>query len=206
MNIGRHKLILVIGSLVAFLILATALISSYWPEYETQFIELGLLGKNKLASDYFSDANSTVSIGSQVNWYIYLHNHMVNPQNVIIKVKLLNSTMKVPNDQDHEPSPFTPFTELSFFLSRNETLIVPFSWSISEIVLEDDSIMLNRLTYNDQTVRVDVSTLSSSFFRMVFELWVYDQFSQEYQFGWNSAEGFSSVSLSIGFRVSKIVI
>ena len=167
-----------------------------------QFIEFGLLGKDKIADNYFLYDNSTVSTDSQVDWYLYIHNHMGTSQDVIVKVKLLNSEMEIPNDQEHEPSPFAPFIELPFSLLNNDTLLVPFSWSITETILQDASILLKQLKVNDQSIEVDVSTFSYSFFRMVFELWVYDPVSQQYEFGWRSTEAFSSSSLHIGFRVN----
>lgn len=202
MNNENNKSILVIVALVTVLILVVALISAFWPKYEMQFIEFGLLGKDKIADNYFLYDNSTVSTDSQVDWYLYIHNHMGTSQDVIVKVKLLNSEMEVPNDQEHEPSPYTPFIELPFSLLNNDTLLVPFSWSITETILQDASILLKQLKVNDQSIEVDVSTFSYSFFRMVFELWVYDPVSQQYEFGWRSTEAFSSSSLHIGFRVN----
>lgn len=202
MKDGNNKTLVIIGAVIAIVIIAVSLISTFWPRYEMQFIELGLLGKEKVAKDYFSNENSTVSLGTQVNWYIYLHNHMEGPQNVIIKVKLINSTMQVSNDEEHIPSPSASFIELSTPLSDNETLLVPFSWSVTEVTSLSGLILLRQLIVNDQSVDVDISTISDSFFQMIFELWVYNQSSQEYEFGWQSSQGFSSASLHIGFRVA----
>jgi uncharacterized membrane protein len=188
-------------TIVVFLILVIAIISTFWPRYEMQFIELGLLGKNRIADNYFSNENSTVFIDSQVDWNIFLHNHMENSQNVIVKVKLLNSTMDLPNDKEHKPSSIESFFELPFSLSNNETFFASFSWSINEVLIEDNLITLKNLKVNSQQVEVDVKTFSNSFFRMVFELWVYDKSSQSYEFSWNSGEDYSSASIYIGFRV-----
>lgn len=202
LNIGNHKTLIMIGAIIAILVVAVSLISTFWPRYEMQFIELGLLGKDKLAKDYFLSDNSTVTLGTRVNWYIYLHNHIEGSQEVIIKVKLINSTMQVPNDEEHVPSPSASFTEMPLSLLDNETLIVPFSWSVTELSSQGDSIFLRQLSINNQSVNVDVSTLSKTFFQMVFELWVYNKSSQEYKFGWQSSQGYSSASLQIGFRVA----
>lgn len=199
---GKRRSVLVTISLVIFLIMAIMLISSFWPKYEQQFVEMGLLGKDKLADDYFSNDNSTVLIHSQVDWYIFFHNHMEGSKNVLLKVKLLNSSMVVSNDQKYEPSPFGSFTELELFLDENETLLVPFFWSIEEASSQNNLFSLKYLMVNDKIVEVDVSTFSDSFFQMVFELWIYDASSQEYKFEWSSGNFYSSVSLHIGFRVA----
>lgn len=183
------------------MIIIVALISNFWPKNELQFIELGLLGTNKLADNYFSYENSTVLVNSQVDWYLYLHNHTPDSQDVIIKVKLLNSSMEIPDDQKHIPILIDSFTELQMSLNENETLLAPFSWRITKTYSQDDLITLNDLIVNSEPVKINVSTREDSFFRMVFELWVYDSASQEYKFEWNSGENLFSTSLYIGFRI-----
>ena len=203
MKSGTQKPIIVIGTFIIFLTLTVALISIFWPRYEEQFFEFGLLGPDKLAESYFPKNNSAIEVGSQINWYIYLHNHyMGSQQNVIVKVKLVNSSIELPNDQSNKPTSFDSFTEFPLSLSTGDTLFVPLSWSIVETISNNNSTILKQLAFNDQTVDVDVSTSSNSFFRMIFELWVYDSFSETYKFGWNSGEEFSSASFYIGFRVS----
>ena len=191
-----------IGALVLFSILAVAVISAFWPRYEERFFELSLLGKDKKAEGYFLNDNSTLEVGSQVLWYIYIHNHMGSLQNVSVRIKLLNSTMEVPNDREHKPSPFASFVEYPASLSVDDTLFVPFSWGILDVVSQNSSIILKRLMVNGQTVEVNVSAFSDYLFRMFFELWVYDQSSHEYKFGWESEKEFYSASSYMGFRVT----
>jgi len=202
LNIGNHKPLMMIGAIIAILVVAVSLISAFWPRYEMQFIEFGLLGKDKLAKDYFLSDNSTVTLGPQVNWNIYIHNHIEGSQDVIIKVKLINSTIQVPNDEEHIPTQSASFMEMPLSLSDNETLVAPFSWSVTDLSSQGNSIVLRQLSVNNQSFDVDVSTLSDSFFQMVFELWVYNKSSQGYEFGWQSSQGYSSASLQIGFRVA----
>jgi hypothetical protein len=178
-----------------------AAISTFWPRYEERFIELGILGQDEKAEGYFLNDNSTLEVGSQVHWYIYLHNHIGSVQYVSVRIKLLNSTMKMPNDQEHIPSPYAFFVEFPAFLSVNDTQLVPFSWGVSDAVSQNGSIILKHLIVNGQTVDVNVSASGDHFFCMVFELWVYDQSSHEYRFGWESGKEFSSASLNIWFRV-----
>ena len=192
----------VIGLIAAGLIIAAVLLVAFWPKYEEQFLELGLLGKNKMAEDYFSNTESVVTVNSQVDWYLYVHNHMETSQNVTIKVKLLNSVMTIPNDQTNEPSPHASFTEFPLSLASNETSLLPFSWILTERDHRGGLVVIKRLTVNGESFSVNISTPSESFFRMVFELWVYNGTSQELEFGWTSGEELSSASLHIGFRVN----
>ena len=204
MYFGKNKSILIIGTVVLLLIIVVAVISTFWPKYEERFFELGLLGKDQTADGYFPNNNSTIQLGSQISCYLYIHNHMGDFQEVSIRVKLLNSTIGVPNDREHRPSPVTPFAEFPLSLSLNETLIVPFSWSILEMDSQNSSVILKRLMVNEKTVEVEAAASSDSFFRIVFELWVYDQSSREYKFGWKSGNEFFSASLNIGFDVGSL--
>ena len=202
MNSKKNKLIFTIGALILVLTLTIALISTFWPRYEEQFFEFGLLGKDKKAEGYYPNDNSTINEGSQVNWYMYVHNHLGGYQNVMVKVKLLNSTMDLPNDKEHKPSPFIPIAEFPLSLSVNDKLFVPFSWSSIEAISQRNSTILKSMMINDQMVEINVPA-SNSFYRIVFELWVRDQVSEEYRFGWESGENFSSASIYIGFKLNS---
>ena len=197
------KALPLIGILVLCSILAVAVTATFWPRCEERFFELGLLGKDKTAEGYFPSDKSNLALGSQVNWYIYVQNHMVNVENVSVRVKLLNSTMKAPDDTKHEPSPFTPIVEFPLSLPDNDTLLIPFSWSILQTVSQDNSSVIKSLMINGQTFRVDVKDSNNSLFNMIFELWVFDPLSHEYEFGWESGEEFSSASLNMWFRLSS---
>ena len=202
MYFKKYRPIFVIGALVLVLTLTVALISTFWPRYEEQFFEFGLLGKDKMADRYYPNGNSTINMGSQVNWYIYVYNHMGSYQNVIVRIKLLNSTMDLPNDREHKPSPFISIAEFPLSLSVDDKLFVPFSWTITEAISQKNLTILKSMMVNDQMVEINVPA-SNSFYRMVFELWVQDQGSGEYRFGWESSEGFSSASLYIGFKLNS---
>jgi uncharacterized membrane protein len=195
----EYKPLFVIGVLISVLILSVAVISAFWPRYEERFFELGLLGKDQKAEAYYPDNNSTLQLDSSVLWHIYLHNHMGSPQNVSVRVKLLNSTMQAPDDREHEPSPFSYFMEIPVSLSIDETLLIPFSWSVVEATSQEGNVTINRLRVDNQTF--NMSVLSSNRFRMVFELWVYDKSSQQYRFGWDSGKEFYSASLYMWFSL-----
>jgi hypothetical protein len=172
------------------------------PKYEEQFLELGLLGRDGTATGYYPNDNPSLTSGSQINWNIYLHNHMAGSQDVSVKVKLLNSTIQQPNDNAHTSSPFPSIAELPVVLPVNGTQLVPFTWSISQTTIQDNSIVLESLTVNGQTVYVNIPAVYGTSFCMVFELWVYNQSTQQYQFDWETGKGSSSASVSIWFNVN----
>jgi hypothetical protein len=194
-----RKQFFIIAGLILLLIVTVALISTFWPRNETQFFELGLLDKNKTATAYFAIDNSTLEIGTQVKWFVFIHNNMNSAQKVSIRVKLLNSTMAQPIDSKNTPSPFSFFLELPSQLSVNETVLLPFSWSITDVVSQDGTTIIRQLRVNEHTYDINVS--SKDYFSLVFELWFFDPVTQDYAFGWHSGNEFSSASINMGFQI-----
>jgi hypothetical protein len=195
-----HKTAIIVAGLVLLLIVLVAVISSVWPTQEEQFIELGLLGKNKTADSYFVTENANIDVGALSSWFIYVHNHLGYTQTISVRVKLLNSAMELPDDQEHQPSNLTSFVEFPLSLSVNQSVLIPFSWSIMDAESQNGSAVIKQLLVNNQTVNVDVR--SSYSFAIDFELWVQNHGSGEYSFGWESEKGFSSASVNMWFNVN----
>lgn len=199
----KNPLIITICTLLAVLVLVVATFGAFWPKYEEQFFELGLLGENKTAEYYYPNDNSTLQVGSQMNWHIYLHNHMNKKYNVSIRVKVANSIDQLPKDQENIPSPADPITEFALSLPKNATILVPYSWRIQEVDSNSDSIYLKRLIINNQEILVDIPSSAEASFQMIFELWVYNQDTNEYQFVWQRDEEMASTSLYAGFKINS---
>lgn len=195
---------MLLSILFIFLLLGVAIISTIWPKYEDRFFELGVLGKNKTMDEYYPNLDSNLRVGSQVSWYIHIRNHVGNVQNLSLRVKLINSTTQPPNDHMHEPSPSDSFVELPLFFDVGEEQLIPFSWSILDVTSHGGVTTINRMIVNDQDIEVNVSTNLDSYFLMVFELWAYDQFTDEYKFEWKSGTDSSSVSTYLEFNVRLV--
>jgi hypothetical protein len=199
-----YKPLLTICVLIGILILAVSIVGSVWPRYEESFFEVGLLGKDKKAENFYPTNSSSIEVGSNTTWYIYIHNHMKSSQSISIRVKLLNLTMLTPDDRKHEPSPYPFFAEIPLSLDTEETLNIPFQWSVLEASYLNGSVVIRRLMVNNQSVEVNVSTssLSEARFRIVFELWIYDENSGQYRFWWESNNELYSASIYIWFNLS----
>lgn len=202
MVITKKRFILEICALFAVLILVVAVISVFWPSYEERFFELGLLGKDKKADNYFPDNNSTITDGSIMNWHIYVHNHVGTSQNVLIKVKLQNSLIGILDSLESDPSSTPTITEFFLSLPENDSVFVSFSWSILEKYVENNSINIKQLLVNDQIISLDIPASLDSFFSMIFELWIYDQSTEKAYYAMQNIDGFSSVSVNMGFELS----
>ena len=199
MDLQSHKTILIIVGLICILLLVVAIIGSIWPKQEEWFFELGLLGKNKTADEYFPNANSITEAGSLNTWFIYVYNHMGTAQNVSIRSKLINSSMKLPDDQRHQPSNATTLAEFPISLSVNETVLLPFFWNIVKTERQNNLTIIDSIKINDNLFEVAISD-SNSTFTIIFELWVQSDNGQ-YAFEWNSRNGVSSASIYMGFKV-----
>lgn len=202
MDKSKTSFFIGLSVLVILLIFVVAIISTFWPKYEERFFELGLLGENKTAEDYFPNDNPILREGNSFNWSIYVHNHLGFSKNVSIRIKIQNSQIGLLNPDKNEPFSLPTLVEIPLSFSVDETIFVPFSWTILETSKNDNLINLKRLLINDQIVYLDLQASSNSTFSMIFELWGFDQDSGEYYYQQETIDGFSSISLDIGFQLS----
>ena len=204
MSLKDFKPIIIIGIFLGLVIVSVYVVSAYWPKYDEYFFELGLLGEEGKAESYFPSNSSLINQSTPMSWLIYVHNHMGSQQDVSIRAKILNSTMEAPDDRGHEPSPEPVFLEIPVSLSVDETVLIPYSWSVSDAEIKNGTIV-KELVVNGESVEVDVKSFSDARFRIVFELWVYDQDSGEFVFGWYSKGEFYSASIYMWFELNLSV-
>lgn len=202
MSSNRNKLIFSGIVITIVLILIISLFVFFWPRSETNFFEIGLLGKDKLAKDYFPNNNSTITLEEQINWHVYIHNHMSDHQNILLKLKLVNFTLNLPGDSQFNYSEQYTFFEIPFSLLSEETQIIPVYWSLIEIDRDVGFVIIKRINVNDELIGLENIISNNSFFRMIFELWVYNEETQKYEFGWESGNKVSYASVDMAFRIS----
>ena len=175
--------------IVCTLTLASVYILVYsWPKYEERFIAMGILGRNGKAEDYYPKNDSSIQVGDQVYWYIYVYNHWDKVQNVSIMVKILNSTTPPPNDLKDESSPASPILEIRLLLNENETRLVPFFWHVEDAEIRKNVTVINKLVINEKTISLNVYGKPDSFFRIIFELWIFNEETGSFEYGWHSKE------------------
>lgn len=203
MDLKKNKNLFSVIVLIFFLIIIISLLVMVWPKSEYNFFEIGLLGKDQLAKDFFPNNDSNLNVDSQIDWYIYLHNHMGSYQDVVIKAKLVDLVLPLPDDLEHMPLQSDPFFEIPFSLSTDETQLIPFSWSISEISTQNEMTIITSILVNNSEISLNDVVSQSSSFRMIFELWVYNQSSKTYEFSWENGLDISSASVNMTFNVSN---
>lgn len=147
---------------------------------------LALLGEEGMAEHYYPEDDPNIEVSEEVHWTLYLYNHMGEAQYVAVRVKLLNSKILAPNSTSRNPSPAPVVYEVRRVLLDNETWLYPFSWSVEEIEVIGDLLQIDLLSVNGDLFQTSVFTEDGNNFRMVLELWVYDEGLNEFRFGWSS--------------------
>lgn len=183
MNLKYRISFLVVG--LVLIVLTTSLIGRVVSGGGEQFFIMAMLGKDKMMGDYYPNSDPDVEVNSSVLWNIVVHNNMGGAQYVSIRVKVLNLTMQGPGALS--PSPTPVLLEFRNSLADNQTVWIPFNWSILEITHQGDSVVIKKLIINGVPYIVDVGAVSGFNFRFIFELWYSNAASQNFEFTWRSA-------------------
>jgi len=181
---------LVFVSVCMVLILAafTPVVMSYLPERNEPFMALAVLGEEGMAEKYYPDDDPNIEPEEDVEWQLYLYNHMGEAQYVSVKVKVSNSTTEPPNSTSCTPSPAPVAYNIRRVLLDNETWITPFTWMIENTSTIDEAVEIEAVSFNEDVVMVDALSEHGYNFRIIFELWVYNPESDGFQFGWSYGE------------------
>jgi hypothetical protein len=185
MNLEEYRTFFVVGSLVLMLIAVTpalGMVLSFSRGGE-RFSELWVLGPNHMAEDYpFS-----ISVNETYRVFVGVGNHMGVASYYLVYVKLRNQTQSLPNATTFEPSPLAPLVEFRPFVVDGGSWETPFDFRVLEVSGSDDSMLVSRMLINDVVVSVDVfarwdSEYNGFYFQLFFELWLYNNAAQSFQF------------------------
>jgi len=194
--------------LMAFAAVATLVTSAVAygvlnPPPSEQFFAMWVLGSEGLAEHYYPNDDPNLRIGEEVNWTLGVYNHMGSLQYVVVRVKLLNSTIASPDELSGTPSPASPLIEFTRVLVDNETWSLPFKWSIDSLDARGRSLILTRLAINEEHFRGELVNAASGFnYRFIFELWFYDQTSNDLSFSRATSNITYSVWTQIWFNAT----
>ena len=123
-------------------------------------------------------------MGQQNEWFYSINNRMGSSQYVSFKVKILNSTQPIPDSNNCEPSSSPVLYEKKSFISNNETNVNFFNWSVIRADSLDNSSFYE-IKINEQVTRLNL-TSSDDDYRFVFEVWVYNIKTQQFEFSWKA--------------------
>jgi hypothetical protein len=188
MSLDDWRLVFVSALLILALCVFGPFTMAYFPRSEERFFALAVLGEEGMAEKYYPGDDPNIGVGETVNWTLYIYNHMGEAQYVAVRVKLLNSTIPPPNSTACVPSPAPMVYEIRDVLLHNETRLHPFSWSIEEAGRSGDFVGVSLLSVNGDLVKADAFSEDGFNFRFVFELWVFDEKSDDFRFGWRCSD------------------
>jgi len=192
----------------AFFIIITIFVSAsvyveLGPAPTDHFFSMWVLGSGGLTESYFPNNNPNLILGETVNWTLGVYNHMSQLEYVVVRVKLLNATDIAPNEQTGVPSPTTAVFEFARVLSSNETWSIPFVWSIWNETHFQGNLLITGLKVNETVITGTIAEAPSGLnFRMVFELWAYDQGSNSLVFSRTKASSPYSVWTQLWFNAT----
>ena len=195
---------LVFASVCLVLVLAVCspLVLAYLPSRDEPFFALAVLGEEGMAEHYYPDDDPQIEVGEEVNWTLYLYNHMGKAQYVAVRVKFLNSTMLAPNSTSVSPSPAPVVFEVRRVLLDNETWLFPFFWAVLDVEQIDDFLEIRSLYLNDEVIDTHTIAMQGYSFRVIFELWVYDKDFEDLRFGWVNGDEMRCTWNQIWFNVA----
>ena len=190
-------------SLAAFY--AIAFVASVPYPYDRYFA-LYTLGSSATAEHYFPGDVVDILPGARMSWYVAVYNHMGTVQLVKVTFTILNETMVGPDQLNNTPSARESFYETTRLLVTNETWILPMSWSILNATSTPNATSIHSLIFNGQalTDNVETEALHGYNYRIVIELWVYDDASGNFSYVWTANDGARSAWNQIWFNMTRI--
>jgi uncharacterized membrane protein len=192
-----------IFALIATMVTSGAAYRVLTPAPTEQFFAMWVLGSKGLAEDYYPNNNPTLAVREAVNWTLGVYNHMDGLEYVVVRVKLLNSTLSSPDELTGTPSPIPEIFEFKRILLDNETWSIPFAWRILNLTQQGQSLLITGLTANQTPLKGSLGGATSGInFRLVFELWFYDETGSKLSFSWNTQGTNHSVWTQIWFNAT----
>ena len=174
-----------------------------------QYFALYTLGSAGLAEHYFPGDVVDILPGTRMSWHVGVYNHMGRVQLVRVVFKLLNLTMLGPDQANNNTaSPRESFYETTRLLISNETWTLPVNWSVLNATTSPNATEIHSLTFNGQvlTDNVDVQALYGANYRIVIELWVYDDSGGNFSFAWAANGEERSAYNQIWFNMTRTSI
>jgi len=202
MSLNDWHRVFVFVCIMLVLLACAPMVTALLPNREEPYFALALLGKEGRAEHYYPGDNNSIGVGDIVNWTIYLYNHIEETRYVAIRVKLLNSSMLAPNSSLCNPTVAPVVYEVRQVIMNNQTLLLAFYWSIIKVEQIDDFLDVQFVSVNGDSIYTHVVAPYGFNYRVVFELWVYDEAVGDFRFGWGNDDEARCVWNQIWFNVT----
>jgi len=189
----RNKLaafLILVVSFAAISSAATFFILS--PRASQPFMAMGVYSRMGLLGYLVPATNSSVTIGTSVNWTLSVTNNMGSAQFAMIIVRLANSTLSSSNST--APSSFPEIVMPERFIRDGDTLSINFSWTLQSATLQQGKTLLNLQVDGEPVV------IAGDNFRWIFELWTYDLVCGCFHYGYGPQSASTGVWLQVWFN------
>ncbi len=150
----------------------------------TPHITLGILNDNKIIGDFYGNLEGTIGLSETMSNFIYVSNEFSESKNISIKIKILNSTMSTPDSIDCRPSQQPIIYEENIRLEKKQSINMPLNWSIRQTTHLDNFTHINFIKINKNEIVTDIKSLDNKPFRLIVELWTYEEEYESYVFGY----------------------
>jgi hypothetical protein len=151
-------------------------------------MEMAVLNDVLVAENYYPDNDPNLEIQENVNWNLYVRNNMGQPQYVSILIKVSNTTANPPNSTTCTPTLLPEVYKISRILLDNETWIEPISWALLNYTTNDEDVILNQILINAERFELNIKARNQNDFRIIFELWLFNESSKYFEFSWEQNE------------------
>ncbi len=185
MGLEHYKtLIIVITAIAALLIASPALQKIIVAPQTDRLTEMGLLGPNHDAS-----YPSNVTAGQNIRLYLDVGNHLGACSYYVVEIKFRGEGESAPDSFTHTNSLLPSLGSLTVFAANNQTTEIPLDVSFQYTTNADTSTLnMQSVTVNGAALNVDSTKLAYDSAKggflgnLFFELWIYDQNTNELQY------------------------
>jgi hypothetical protein len=203
-KIRENRRTLVAVFILLIILAETGVYVALTPRPQEEFFQLYVLGRNRLAGDYYPLNNPNLRVGSNMSWYVGVTNFMGTVQLVEIRLRLGNETATTPNDTTGTPSSAFELLAYDRALMDNETWELPFAWSIANATKTADSTRIAIVQINNQLYQLsDWSAVNGYNFRLILELWVWQTNTNTFEYGWSNGVERRTAWLQIWFNMTN---
>ena len=191
-------LVLFITFLIVFEMLAYIATT---PKQQGQYFQLYLLGAKGTVADYYPNNDTTIAINESVQWYLSVQNSMGSVQLVEIRMKLGNQTIPAPGGANISSSA-PEIASFYRFVQDNETWNVPLYWSIAKTIASSNATQITQMQVDNETYNVRALARKGVNFRIIIELWTFNENSNAFQYGWTAGSDHQAAWLQVWFNVT----
>ena len=148
-----------------------------------QFSELYLLGSEHTAEQY----PYNIVPNQDYTLYLNIGNHVGSLAYYRVYVKFLNASDDLPDSSLGKASPSQPVKEYRFLIMDEKTLETPITFAIANTHISNEQLIVGNVQLNGEDVQLNKvaawnSTRSEYLYKLLFELWIYNNESTMFEF------------------------